>query len=67
MIDLVFWSFVVALSPIALSLGTKLIALIAGPLGPPNHHSLIIHGKTAHTPHYGVSRINQTGGSGRGY
>ena len=35
MIDLVFWSFVVTVVPIALAVGARLLALVAGPVGPP--------------------------------
>ena len=43
MIDLIFWSFVVALVPIALSFGTSLLATIAAPFGPPADPIYTLH------------------------
>ena len=43
MIDLIFWSFVVALMPIALSLGTTLVATIVSPFCPPVADPFVPH------------------------
>ena len=66
MIDLVFWSFVVALAPIILALGSKFVAVIAGPLGPPAPHPLGWDAETHRGPHSFPGRIGRTGGLSHG-
>ena len=67
MIDLIYWSFVVGLAPIALGLGTRLIAIIAELAGPPETHPLISHRIPRQAPHFAPRRITPMGGFGRGH
>ena len=67
MIDLVFWSFVVALVPIALSVGSWAIAVVAGPLGPPDGRPSVLRQEFRPLPHAVTRRISRTGGFGHGH
>ncbi len=66
MIDLVFWSFVVALSPILLGVGLKCLAIVLGPIGRPETAPYAWHGSAHHAPHHVRSRISRVGGFGHG-
>lgn len=67
MIDLVFWSFVVTLLPIALALGARFVGFVAGPLGPSDPQPMVLPGTTWQGPHSGTHRVSRTGGFGHGH
>ena len=66
MIDLIYWSFVVAFVPIALSMGSRLIAVVANPFGPPHARPFLSHGRDSHAPHFALGRVGRTGGFDHG-
>jgi len=67
MIDLVYWSFVVALSPIAIGAGFRCLAAVLGPLGRPGAAPHAWHESALHAPHYAPGRVGRMGGFGHGH
>ena len=66
MIDLVFWSFVVALVPIALAAGSRLVMFVVGPFGPPAAPSFFWPGESYPAPHYSSRRVGPSRGVAHG-
>ncbi len=66
MIDLIYWSFIVALAPIALSMGSRLITAVAQPFGSPDARPFRSHARAYHAPHFASGRVGRTGGFNHG-
>ncbi len=66
MIELVFWSFMVALLPIALSLGSRLLTSVAAPFSPPADRPFVLD-RHFHPVHpYASQPIGRSGRIGHG-
>ena len=66
MIDLIFWSFAVALLPIALSAGSTLLAIAAGPFSPPDDHPFRHDRHGRPVPHFLCTQVGRSRGYGHG-